>query len=135
MDVLTILAKLFATYPKTPVTEETYMSYAELLEGIPVEALDALILCCRKKYRTLPSPAEILAEYDGVGEQKFLPAPPKTYRQLDEERQGRPVIERDESWKDRPNPFPTGYVIHRETREERLERLRITKEWDEKYAH
>jgi len=83
----------------------------------------------------LPSVAEILAEYDGSGEKKFLPAPLRTAAQLDEERQGRPVIDRDEEWKTRPNPFPTGYVIHRESKEERLERLRMTKDWGERYTH
>jgi len=130
---------LFAFYPKTPVAEATYAAYAIGLSDVPLPTLQAVIVRCAKKYKVLPSVAEILAEYAGDADTKFLPAPPKTYAERDEERESRPYIpsaeETMERLKNVPDYFPTGYTIPRESKEERLERLRQTKDWDRRYDH
>lgn len=119
------------------MTVATYAAYEVGLGDIPLPQLQELIVVCARKYRALPSVAEILAEYEGAGEQKFLPAPLKTAAQLDEERAGRMAIpnvaETMEKLRGQPDPFPPGYVFPRESKEARLARLRATQDWERKY--
>jgi hypothetical protein len=139
MNQRTILLKLFASYPRTPVTPETVLAYLERLQHVPVSELAAAVDRCIDAYPHLPGVAEILAHVSGEGAQKFLPAPLKTAAQLDEQREGRPAIPgvdaTNELLKNVPDPFGVGYVIQRESKEERLERLRRTEGWADRYAH
>jgi hypothetical protein len=126
---------LFAFYPKTSVTEQNYAAYELGLADVPLPRLRELVVRCAKKYRALPSVAEILAEHEGVADTKFLPAPLKTAAELDEQRQGRPRLDLPHfyDFEQLPDPFPKGYQLMRESREERLERLRRTQDWGSRY--